>query len=175
MAWTGSLLTDRLFDIIFDVLKKIQNDVRPDMEFYFAPTRDHEKIEAYCQKYELKKYQVLDLHSRLEWQEFAATCDVGIALYDEQFGSTKFIEPVKIWDYLLCGLPFIVSSEPSISEPIKNSGVAYFLNPKNEIPNDSSLEKFLNPENIKEKQLACLEIAKEYDISKQIELRLSAL
>lgn len=175
MAWTGSLLTNRLFDIIFGVLKKIQNDVKPDMEFYFAPTRDHEKIEEYCKKYELKKYQVLDLHSRLEWQEFASTCDVGIALYDELLGITEFVEPVKIWDYLLCGLPFVVSSEPSISKPIKESGVAYFLNPRNKIPNDGSLEKFLTPKNIKEKQLACLEIAKEYDISKQIELRLSAL
>ncbi|MCL5004225.1 MAG: hypothetical protein M1352_03055 [Patescibacteria group bacterium] len=175
MAWTGALLTDRLFDILFGVLRTIQNEIHPGMEFYFAPTRDHEKLSAYGQKYGLKEFRVLDLHSRREWQEFAATCDVGIALYDENFGSTEFIEPLKIWDFLLCGLPFIVSGEPSVSQPIRESGTAYFLKPHNEIPKDGTLEKFLRPDNLRYKAPICLKLVEEFDLSKQIARHLNDL
>lgn len=168
MAWTGSFLTERQHDVFFAALKEIQDRVRPDLEFYFAPISDRHKIKEYCQKYQLKKYKVLDLHSRKEWQKLSATYDIGIALYDDRFGSTEFIEPQKIWDFMMCGLPFVISSEPSISNPIKKAGVAYFLNPGNKIPPDDSLKEFLEPENISRSQTKCIELAKEFDIQKQI-------
>lgn len=175
IAWTGALLTERSFDILFSLLKEIQDKIRPDMEFYFAPTRDHEKFKQYAEKYKLKKFEVLNLHSRLEWQEESAKFDVGIAIYDEKFGSTEFIEPLKIWDFMLCGMPFIISCEPSISTPIKKAGVAYFLNPGNKIPKGNSLKEFLALENIKSKQKKCLDLAKQFDIKVQIQKRLSAI
>ncbi len=175
LAWTGALLTDRSFELLFSVLRDIQNNIRDDMEFYFAPTRDHKKFSDYGKKYRLKKFKVLNIHTRAQWQKFASTCDAGIAIYDDQFGSTEFIEPMKIWDYLLCGLPFIISCEPSISQPIKKAGVAYLLNKGNKIPNDNSLYQFLAPTNINKKQKACLGLAKKYDMGRQVRFRLSAL
>lgn len=175
MAWTGSFLTERQGRILFATLKEVQDKARPDLEFYFAPIGSRRKIKEYCQKYKLKKCKVLDLRSRLEWQKFVSKCDVGIALYDDKFGSTEFIEPLKIWDFMMCGLPFIISSEPSIATPIQKAGVAYFLNPGNKIPQDNSLKEFLKPKNIQKLQTKCLEIAKEYDISKQIEKALKKI
>lgn len=168
IAWTGGTLNERWYNYLFNVLKEIEK-IRPDMEFYFAPISSHEDFEKYSQKYKLRKWRVLHLHSRSEWQEFAAKCDVGIAVYDDQFGSTEFIEPLKIWDYMMCCLPFIISCEPSISTPIKESGVAYFLAPHNKIPKDNSLKEFLKKENIARLQEKCIELAKEFDIQKQIE------
>jgi len=175
IVWTGSLLTDRQFGILFGVLSGIQTKIRTDIEFVFAPTRDHDKFELYSKKYNLKSFSLLRLNSRLEFQKVAATCDVGIALYDEKFGSTEFIEPMKIWDFLLCGLPFIVSSEPSITQAIKDGGVAYFLEPKNIIPKDASLKSFLAKNNLENKMPTCLSIAKKYDIQRQLERRLNVL
>lgn len=175
IAWTGSFLTERSYDLLFGLLSEIQKEIIPYAEFYFAPTRDHERFKQYAERYKLNNFEVLNLHSRLEWQEFAGKCDIGIAIYDERFGSTEFIEPTKIWDFMLCGMPFIMSCEPSVSTPVKKSGVAYFLNPGNKIPKDNSLSEFLKPENIKNKQKKCLEIAKQFDIKQQIQKNLSSL
>lgn len=175
LLWTGSFLTERQFGILFGILKQIQNKIRPDMEFYFAPIGNLKKFKEYCQKYQLKKYQVLDFLNRFEVQKFAATCDVGIATYDPKFGSTEFIEPLKIWDFMMCGMPFIISCEPSISTPIKESGVAYLLAPNNKIPKDNSLKKFLKKENIIRLQSKCIKLAQEFDIQKQIEKALKKI
>ncbi len=175
IVWTGSLLTNRQYDILFGVLSYIQTEVRSDIKFVIAPTKDYEKFESYAKKYKLKNMKLLKLNSRLEFQKVAARCDVGIALYDEQFGSTEFIEPMKIWDFLLCGLPFIVSSEPSISKPIVDSGVAYFMKPKNQIPDIRSLKLFLSKRNLLSKARACLVIAKNFDIERQVGIGLNRL
>ena len=145
------------------------------MEFYFAPMQNHKKFRDCGKKFGLKKFKVLELHSRAEWQKFVATCDVGIAVYDPQFGSTEFIEPLKIWDFMMCGTPFIISCEPSISEPINKSGVAFFLKPNNKLPKNNSLNSFLKKENIKKLQPKCIQLAREFNIRRQIEKALKKI
>ena len=168
LAWSGSFLTERQFDIFFTVLKDIQS-IRPDLEIYLVPIGEHEKFEFYRQKYNLQRCQILKMYSRSEWQQFAAKCDIGIAVYDDQFGSTEFIEPLKIWDFMMCGLPFIISKEPSLATLIKDSGVAYSLDFKNKIPVGNSLRDFLSQENIKRLQPVGVEIARRFSIDKQVE------
>lgn len=174
VAWTGSLLTERQYDILFGLLKKMQ-EVRNDLEFYFAPMGNYEKFSNFAKSYGLNESEVVQLHSRAQWQEFAASCDVGIAVYDPDFGSTEFIEPTKIWDFLMCGLPFIISGEPSLAGAIKKSGVAYVLAPNNEIADDISLASFLKTENLKEKREVCVRIAKEFSQEELVKQRLSVL
>ena len=173
IAWSGGL-SERQFDIFFRVLKEIQ-DIKPEIEFCLAPTNNHDKFCEYFEKFNLKNWSVLRLNSRAQWQEEAARCDIGIAIYDDEEGCTEFIEPTKIWDYLLCGLPFIISREPSISSPIRNSGVMYSLDYKNIIPPDGSLERFLEKDNIERLQSACISLAKEFDILEQIKKKIEIL
>ncbi len=168
LAWTGSLMTDRQFDIFFGLLKKIQTLIRNDIEIYLAPTWEKEKFEIYKGKYKLNKTKVLDLHSRLEWQKFVSGCDVGIAVYDDKFGSTKFIEPLKIWDFMMCGVPFIISREPSINMEVKESGAAFLLGKSNTIPRNPSLKVFLEKDNLNKMEPVCLKLAKKYAIDKII-------
>jgi hypothetical protein len=172
IAWTGTLLTNNQFDILFRNLKEIQ-EIKPESEFCLAPINNHDKFRKYFKKYNINNGKVVELHSRSEWQEFAAKCDVGIAIYDENFGSTEFIEPLKIWDFLICGMPFIISKEPSIATPIINSGVVYRLDYKNIIPRNDTLKNFLDQENIKKLQLKCIALAKEFNIKNQIEKTLN--
>lgn len=167
IAWTGTLLTDRQFDILFRVLNEIQQ-IKKDCQFVLAPINNYDKFAKYAEKYKIKQIKILSLHSRAEWQEYAVKCDVGIAIYDEKFGSTEFIEPLKIWDFLLCGMPFIISGEPSISTPIQKAGVVYRLNKGNKIPKDDSLKQFLSEENIKKNRPKCIDLAKEFNILVQI-------
>ncbi len=171
LGWTGSFLTDKQFDIFFSLLKKIQ-ELRPDSEFYVAPTGKHEQFKNYMQTYDIKSLTVLYLTSRKEWQEYASRLDVGIAIYDPDFGSTEFIEPLKIWDFMLCGMPFIISREPSLSDTIKKSGVAYVLGPKNTIHNQKTLKDFLEKNHVVQLQKKCIELAKEFDIGLQISIAL---
>lgn len=168
LAWSGSFMTDRQFDIFFTVLQKLQN-VRPDLDVYLVPISDHEKFEAYAKKYNIQRCTVLKMYSRTEWQKFVASCDVGVAIYDDQFDQTRFAEPLKIWDYMMCGVPFIVSKEPSVPHSVIESGVAYCLDYKNSIPAGESLKEFLNPENLQRLQGACLKLAEEFSIKKKIE------
>lgn len=174
LAWTGSFLTDRQYSMLFGLLQQIQ-EIRTDMEFYFAPMGNYEKFSDFAKKYNLRKSEVLQLHSRREWQEFASRCDVGIAVYDPDFGSTEFIEPLKIWDFMVCGMPFIISCEPSISQPIKAAGIAYFLAPGNKISDGQTLSDFLQKENVGRLQTMCVDMAREYSISRQIEIALGRL
>ena len=174
LGWSGSFMTERQFDIFFTVLKELQT-LRTDLEIYLVPISEHEKFEAYAQKYGLKRCTILKMYSRSEWQKFVASCDIGVAIYDDQFDQTKFCEPLKMWDYLMCGVPFVISQEPSIPPAIRNSGVAYLLDPMNQLPSDDSLREFLRPENIKKAQNTCLVLAEQFSIKKKIEIALDAL
>lgn len=171
LGWTGSFITDKQFDIFFLLLKKIQ-DLQLKMEFYVAPTGKHEQFLIYAKQYKIKSLSVLHLTSRKEWQEYAAKLDVGLAIYDPDFGSTEFIEPLKIWDYMLCGMPFIISGEPSLSDAIKKTGVAYILGPKNTIQDKNKLKEFLDADNLAVLHKKCVALAKEFDIGRQIKIAL---
>jgi len=163
LAWSGSCLTKRQFDILFKVVKKIQI-IKPDLELFFVPIHNHDEFKKNCVRYQLKKWHVLKLTSREQWQKFLATCNVGIAIYDDKFGSTKFIEPLKIWDYLLCGVPFIISKEPSVANEIKKSGCAYFLDTSNKIPKNNSIQEFLTSTSLRKLEKKCLLLAKKFAI-----------
>lgn len=167
VAWSGSCITHNQLEMLFMIFSLLQK-IKPDLEFHIVPTSKYEEFKKKCLDYKLQNFKVYRLKSRSEWQRLAAKCDIGIAIYDPDFGSTKFIEPLKIWDFMMCGLPFIISNEPSLSREIVKSGVAYILSPKNKISRISDLKRFLNLENLKNLGPKCLKLAKKYDISKQI-------
>lgn len=167
LAWSGSFMTERQFDIFFTALKSFQS-ARKDLEIFLVPIADHEQFEIYGKKYELENFQVLRMYSRAEWQSFVVTCDIGIAIYDDQFGQTHFAEPLKIWDYLMTGVPFIISKEPSMPLPVRESGVAFVLDAHNKIPEGPSLASFLEAENLKRLQPICVNLAEQFSIKKTV-------
>jgi len=167
LAWTGTLITDRQYGILFEAIENILK-IRPDLEVYLVPIRDHEKFQKTIDNRNLKNIKIVKLTSRRAWQEFVAKCDVGLAVYDDKFGSTKYIEPLKIWDFMLCGVPFIISCEPSISKPVIDAKVCYLLGPANTFPDRESLKKFLEKKNLDSLFNKCTTLAKDYAIDKRI-------
>lgn len=76
---------------------------------------------------------------------------------------------------MVCGMPFIISCEPSISQPIKDSGIVYFLGPDNKITDAKSLGDFLQKGNLEALQSKCVNLAREYSIDRQIKTALAKL
>lgn len=167
LAWTGSCITERQFNLLFETLSQLHKKF-PYLKLYLAPISNKEKFIEYIKKYNLNQTTIVNLSSRSEWQYFAATCDVGIAVYDDKFGSTEFIEPIKIWDYMMVGIPFIISCEPSLSTEVCASGAALLLEKGNRLPSHEVLKIFFDKKNLKAKQSICLELAKKYDIERMI-------
>lgn len=171
LVWGGSCITDKQMKDLFIVLSKIQKEQRQDLSIYLAPVDKYDVYEKQSKKYHLQNVQVLRLHKN-DWLELVAKSDVGIAVYDPSFGSTEFIEPLKIWDFMKCGLPFIISCEPPISQELSTSGVAFQLQSKNTLPKDDSLRTFLQADNLIKKQEKSISLAKKYDMKKLIDTTL---
>ncbi|KKU31417.1 MAG: hypothetical protein UX44_C0006G0008 [candidate division WWE3 bacterium GW2011_GWA1_46_21] len=174
-VWTGSILTNRQIKHIVDLCNKIQQ-LQPKAEFWFIPSNKLAEIKQEIKMTHLKNTKVLDVDGQQASRELVSQCDIGIAVYDKRFGSTKYIEPIKIWEYMLCGLPFIISCEPSLNKELIDEGVVYLLKPDNQVPKDTAaLEKFISPESVIAKRETCLEFAKKYDANKTIRHALSKL
>ena len=147
-VWTGSISTDKQITDILSLAQTIQK-IRPEMVFWFIPTNKIDEFRKGIKKINLKNAQIFDVIGQEASRKLVSKCDIGIAIYDKDFGSTKYIEPIKIWEYMMLGIPFIISREPSISRDIKESGVALFLDNDNQIPEGNTLRTFISPQNIK--------------------------
>ena len=69
---------------------------------------------------------------------------------------------------MLCGIPFIISCEPSISKPVVDSKVCYLLGPANTFPNKENLKEFLEKKTLDLLFDKCVDLAKDYAIDKRI-------
>ncbi len=165
VVWTGSILTDKQITDIMRLSKQIQN-IRPEMEFWYIPSNKIDLFYTGVEKFELENTKILDVEGQEASRELVSQCDLGLAIYDRNFGSTKYIEPIKIWEYMMCGLPFIISCEPSLHTKVKEAGVAFLLDPDNTIDNTQTLATFINNQNLNKLRDKCIELAKEFDASK---------
>lgn len=165
VVWTGSILTDKQIVDIFDICSYIQK-IRSETEFWFIPSNRLNDFKEAAKNTTLKNVQILDVYGQEKSRELVSQCDLGLAVYDKKFGSTKYIEPIKIWEYMLCGIPFIISKEPSVNPEVIKSGVAFILDEDNKIDDTERLKKFIDKDNLFKLYKTSLSIAKRYDASK---------
>lgn len=59
-------------------------------------------------------------------------CGIGIAFYSNEASWTKYCDPVKVRDYLACGLPVVMNDIPAVSEEIKEYGAGKVVDNKSE-------------------------------------------
>jgi len=168
VVWTGSILTDKQIDHLFRLCRAIRN-LRPEMEFWFVPANRiadfHEAVKSFRMEEPSRIFEVM---GQAASRELVSQCDLGLAVYDRDYGSTHFIEPIKIWEYLMCGLPFIISGEPSVNNTVKEAGVAFFLDPDNEVPADDSLQNFIEPKNLRNLTTRSVQLARQFDATETI-------
>jgi len=168
VVWTGSILTDKQIVDLYDICLHIQK-LRPETEFWFIPSNRLIDFEIAARKSTLKKIQIFNVYGQEKSRDLVSQCDLGLAVYDKNFGSTKYIEPIKIWEYMLCGIPFIISKEPSVNPKIIKSGVAFILDEDNKVKDTKRLKKFIDKSNLSKLYKISLSIAKEYDAEKLME------
>jgi len=166
LIWGGSCITDKQQKDLFDVVLQISR-LNLDIHIFLAPTNNAEQFESMIKNLKIENTNVLNL-TNVEWRQFVATCDVGLAVYDTQFGSTDFIEPLKIWDFMGVGVPFIITKEVSLSPDIIEAQVAFRLGKDNAVDNKKLLSAFLDKKNLVSKKKECLQIAQQYDMAKVI-------
>ena len=174
IVWTGSILTDKQIIDIMRLSKQIQ-DIRPEMEFWYIPSNKIDLFYKGVKEFGLKYTRILDVKGQEASRELVSQCDLGLAIYDKDFGSTKYIEPIKIWEYMMCGLPFIISCEPSLCAKVRESGIAFLLDSDNTINNVQKLGVFINKQNLHGLKDKCIELAKEFDATKTMSEALSSL
>ena len=163
VVWTGSILTDKQIHDIVTICAKLQM-IRQELEFWFIPTNKIDLFKQEIEKNSLKNTTIYDVNGQDASSKLVSQCDLGLAIYDKDFGSTKYIEPIKIWEYMMCGLPFIISCEPSLNKEAINEGIALQLKPDNKPSDDDTLHNFISKENLIQLQSKCLQMAKKYDI-----------
>ena len=57
---------------------------------------------------------------------YLPTCGVALAPYvNEEKGTFKYAEPLKVKDYLGCGLPIIITRVPDIANEIDKKGIPF--------------------------------------------------
>lgn len=173
VVWTGSLSTDRQLNALIQTIKGLLF-LRPELEINLIPANYISTIEQAIVSNELSdKVFIHQVPSQHESQQIVKTMDLGLAIYDEKFGSTAYIEPIKIWEYLLCGIPFIISKEPVICPEIMERGVAFKLDAANSIPKDDSLRTFISKEHITQLPPTCIALAKKYSLEGLVSKQLS--
>lgn len=165
VVWTGSILTEKQITDIIKLSMQIQN-IKPETEFWYIPSNKIDLFYTGVEKLGLKNTKILDVEGQEASRELVSQCDLGLAIYDKNFGSTKYIEPIKIWEYMMCGLPFIISCEPSLCAKVKESGVAFLLGQDNSINDNQRLVSFISSQNLHELRDSCVEFAREFDASK---------
>jgi glycosyltransferase involved in cell wall biosynthesis len=60
-------------------------------------------------------------------------CLVGIASYNKSEGWTKYASPLKVKEYLACGLPVVTSDVPEVANDIKKAKMGYVYKNKNQL------------------------------------------
>ncbi len=175
VVWTGSILTNKQIDHLFHLCRAIQ-DLQPEMEFWFVPTNRIADFREAVKSFRMEgRSRIFEVKGQAGSRELVSQCDLGLAVYDKDYGSTRFIEPIKIWEYLMCGLPFVISGEPSVNNTVAESGVAFFLDPDNEVPTDRSLQNFIEPENLRNLAPKSIELARKFDAVETIRKAFEAL
>ncbi|OGM18349.1 hypothetical protein A2686_03275 [Candidatus Woesebacteria bacterium RIFCSPHIGHO2_01_FULL_38_10] len=71
---------------------------------------------------------------------------VGIASYNESEGWTKYASPLKVKEYLACGMPVIISSVPEISGDVRKYKLGYVYNSKRQL--FEAMQKFSKNKNL---------------------------
>ena len=90
--------------------------------------------------------------------------DVGVALYNEADSYTKYCDPLKVKEYLACGLAVLMTNVPYITNFIRQKKLGLVIKPKNQRALQQALtEIMINRKELRawQKNARCL--AKDFD------------
>lgn len=101
-----------------------------------------------------------------------STSAVGLALYTSAFPWTYYSDSMKARDYLVCGLPVIMTDISSTANDIKKYGSGYVVKLEKKALVDAIDRLFKNPSHYKTMREQAVRMAENYDIDKILQDRL---
>lgn len=127
-------------------------------------------------KNNIKKLKLQDqiiLKDRMEHKEVYRELQksrAGVAFYNREEDWTYFCDPMKVRDYLACGLPVIMNDVPYIATDIEKFSLGVVIKEMKKNVLAQSLEKILGDKNMyKSYRQNAFRYAQEYDLEKILE------
>jgi len=150
----GGYLPGRGIDSLIDVFKKLERK-NPKLVLVFL---------VYGEGVEELKERVKNMNniywhekvSPLEYMKYVSSADWGIYLMENICKNHDYALPNKIFDYLLAGLPVVVSNLKEMTKLVENHKVGYTIDPENKNEVIKLLKDF--DEKTKEKFLQNLDV-----------------
>ena len=69
--------------------------------------------------------------------------DVGVALYDKNDKYTQFCDPLKVKEYIACGLAVLINNVPPIAELVEKERIGLVVSLESELELEKSLVKLI--------------------------------
>lgn len=145
------------------IIKKI-----PDFHFLVIGGGEYEgELKQLVEKMELKKYVSFTgwIRDRDERNRLMADSAVGLAVFNTEIldEKVKNADPAKIKDYLVLGLPVILTNAPSNAYDLQNNGCGIVINYQEAALADALIELLLDEQKLAQYRANALRYIKQYN------------
>ncbi len=126
----GKYLPGRGLDNLIDIFKKLAPINKDIVLVFMIYGEGSEKV-----KEQIKNSHNIYWHEKvsvMEYMHYVASADWGIYLMENICKNHDYALPNKIFDYVLGGLPVVVSNLKEMSSFVKDNGVGYVINPEDQ-------------------------------------------
>lgn len=147
--YQGGLMTGRALLVWLEVFKNIPSKNKHIV--YMGYGYFENEIKQYADK-----YPNIHLHPAVHpdvIHEYSVDADVGLSIFENTYMSYYFCLPNKLYEYILCNVPVLVSDFPEMSRAIHELKSGWIINPTYE-----EMYRFIdeiNLDEIKQKKVLC--------------------
>lgn len=116
IVWAGSAqYTWQALDVVSEIAKKIYA-VDKDIKFYIIGKKQDQDLKHL----EFDNVRIIDRVTYDEIPPYIASCDMGLCLYNHQANAQFYRSPLKLFDYMACGLPVISTPVGQIKDIVEH-------------------------------------------------------
>lgn len=106
IVYCGSLGKQYCVEEMFYFYKKVKERIKSCV--FLILSQDHDNIELHYDKYKDDDSVIIKNIPHVEIPKYLSACDLALAIRSQSFSMTG-VQPIKIGEYLMCGLPIIVT------------------------------------------------------------------
>jgi len=164
--YQGVLAEGRGIEILLDVFANLESNNAVMIFMGFGP------LEGMIKSYSMKYNSILfrEAVSPDILHSYTASCDVGISFIEDTCLSYKYCMPNKLFEYLMAGLPVLVSARPLMKEIVEKENVGIVAMSDDSAGFKKAIESMIDADfNIMRNNVAKLRETKKFSWEKQEE------